>query len=125
MLSYILGWVYLVLPDAAPSIKNAPYSPSDQFGVALAVWTANFMKWDFFMFVNFWTFSSFPMSSLDIIFWEWPWPALYFFYESIWLPLYANAVAWIFFFWLWWLYIFYWPSDGLPFVTIQSQADSK
>jgi hypothetical protein len=82
------------------------------------MWVANFMKWDFFMFVNFWTFSSFPMSDLDIIFWEWPWPAFYFFYESIWLPTYANGVAWIFFFWFWWLYIFYIPADDLPFVTI-------
>jgi len=28
-ISYILGWYYLILPSAAPNIKNSPYAPSD------------------------------------------------------------------------------------------------
>lgn len=105
----MLGWLYFFVPVWAPHIDSTPYTDYGIYYVSFVVWVANLYKWDFFMFINFWTFSSTPMSYVDIIFWSWPWPAFYFWYESLWIALWGTWFSWFWLFLAAWIYVFYWP----------------
>lgn len=121
----ICAFYFLIYPDRAPSIQDAPWEDVPFFFRGIMIWlvtgTANLVKPDLFFTTQLLTGGQSDLIDLELIYMTGYEPVLYFLIESMMLPfMQLFSMIWVTFFW--WVYgaevfwfivkIFFWSAFG-------------